>query len=205
MFTGLITDVGTIDRASETDAGRAFRVSCGYADLVPGESVAANGACLTVRECGAGWFAAAAVGTTLGRTTLGSWQAGRRVNLERALRASDRLGGHVVLGHVDAVAQVTDVRQAGDARLVDIALPADLAPLVVSHGSIAVDGVSLTVNAIADPGLVQLSLIDFTLRHTTLGDLRPGDRVHVEADVVGKYVQRLAAGALAGAYAPAPL
>lgn len=205
MFTGLVTDVGTIDRVSTTEAGREFRVSCRYDDLAPGESVAVNGACLTVRECGAGWFTAAAVVTTLGRTTAGVWAAGRRVNLERALRASDRLGGHFVLGHVDAVARVTAVRPDGDARLVDLALPAAVAALVVPHGSIAVDGVSLTVNALLEPAGVQLSLIDYTLHHTTLGALAPGDDVHVEADVVGKYVQRLAAGAVAGAYVPDPL
>jgi riboflavin synthase len=199
MFTGLITDVGTIERVAATAAGREFRVRCGFADLVPGESVAVNGACLTVRETEAGWFTAAAVTTTLERTAMGSWEAGRRVNLERAVRASDRLGGHYVLGHVDSVAVVADVEQAGDATLIDIALPASLAPLVVPHGSIAVDGVSLTINALRDPAQVQLSLVEYTLRHTTLGALRRGDQVHVEADVIGKYVQRLAAGSLAGA------
>lgn len=199
MFTGLITEIGTIDRVSETGAGCEFRISCGYADLVAGESVAVNGACLTVREWGPGWFTAAAVTTTLGRTTMGSWSRGRRVNLERALRPSDRMGGHFVLGHVDAVADVTDVTSFGDARLVEIALPAALAPLVVPHGSITVDGVSLTVNALRDPACVQLSLIEYTLRHTTLGALAAGDAVHIEADVLGKYVQRLTAGSYVGA------
>lgn len=196
MFTGLISDVGTIERAAVTPAGREFRIRCGYDDLSPGESVAVNGACLTVRETGPGWFTVAAVTTTLERTAMGGWDEGRRVNLERALRASDRLGGHYVLGHVDAVGEVADVAQAGDARLVDVMLPAALAPLVVLHGSIAVDGVSMTVNALREPALVQLSIIEYTLRHTTLGDLRTGSRVQVEVDVIGKYVQRLAAGAL---------
>jgi riboflavin synthase len=197
MFTGLITDIGIIERVATTAAGREFRVRCGYDDLAPGESVAVNGACLTVRETAAGWFTAAAVNTTLERTAMGGWEAARRVNLERALRASDRLGGHYVLGHVDAVAEVVEVGQQGDARLVDVALPVQMAPLLVQHGSITVDGVSLTVNALRDPSFVQLSLIEFTLRHTTLGDLRVGSQVHVEADVIGKYVQRLAAGSLA--------
>jgi riboflavin synthase len=197
MFTGLITDIGIIERVATTAAGREFRVRCGYDDLAPGESVAVNGACLTVRETAAGWFTTAAVNTTLERTAMGGWEAARRVNLERALRASDRLGGHYVLGHVDAVAEVVEVGQQGDARLVDLALPVQMAPLVVLHGSITVDGVSLTVNALRDPSLVQLSLIEFTLRHTTLGDLCVGSQVHVEADVIGKYVQRLAAGSLA--------
>ena len=198
MFTGLITDVGTIERVAATAAGREFRIRCKFADLAPGESVAVSGACLTVRESAAGWFTAAAVHSTLARTAMGTWEAGRLVNLERALRASDRLGGHYVLGHVDAVAEVTDVAEAGDAWLIDVALPAALAPLVVLHGSIAVDGVSLTVNALHDPVQVQLSIVDFTLRHTTVGALKPGDQVHVETDVIGKYVQRLAAGSLAG-------
>jgi riboflavin synthase len=197
VFTGLITDVGTIDRVAATAAGREFRVRTAFEGLVPGESIAVNGACLTVRACGPGWFTVAAIETTLGRTTIGGWEAGRRVNLERALRADDRLGGHIVLGHVDAVAEVTGVVQSGDARLVDLELPRDLGPLVVPHGSITVDGVSLTVNALRDPAHVQLSLIEFTLGHTTLGGLTAGDRVHVEADVIGKYVQRLAAGSLA--------
>lgn len=199
MFTGLITDVGTIERVAATAVGREFRIHAAFADLAPGESVAVNGACLTVRESAAGWFTAAAVQTTLDRTAMGAWDAGRRVNLERALQASDRLGGHYVLGHVDAVAEVTDVAQAGDAWLVDITLPAALSPLVVLHGSISIDGVSLTVNALHDPAQVQLSLVDYTIRHTTLGDLKPGDQVHVEADVIGKYVQRMTAGSLAGA------
>jgi riboflavin synthase len=196
MFTGLITGTGTIERVSETEAGREFRIACSYDDLVDGESIAVNGACLTVRDHGAGWFSVAAIQTTLGRTAMGSWQAGRKVNLERALKASDRLGGHFVLGHVDAVGEVVGVSVAGDARLIDVMLPDALAPLVVLHGSITIDGVSLTINALREPATVQLSLIEFTLRHTTLGSLEAGHDVHVEADVIGKYVQRLGVGAL---------
>lgn len=191
MFTGLIDDVGTVARVAETDAGREFLIECGYRDLVDGESIAVNGACLTVVEHADGWFVVRAVVTTLDRTTVGSWDAGRRVNLERALRVGDRLGGHFVQGHVDGVAGVEKVQQRGDARLVDLALPAGLADLMVQHGSVTVDGVSLTVNDLPAPGALQLSLIEYTLRHTTLGDLAVGDRVHVEADMLGKYVQRL--------------
>ena len=191
MFTGLIDDVGRITSVAPSDAGREFRIECRYTDLVQGESIAVNGACLTVRECGQNWFTAAAVATTLDRTTMGSWDAAGRVNLERALRVGDRLGGHFVQGHVDGVATVEDVRQKDDARLVDLALPPGLAELMVPHGSLAVDGVSLTVNELPAPGMVQLSLIDFTLRHTTLGALSAGDRVHIEADMLGKHVQRL--------------
>lgn len=191
MFTGLVDDVGTITDISVSSAGRVLRIQSRYGDLVDGESVAVNGACLTVLARGDDWFSVAAVETTLGRTAMGEWRAGRRVNLERALRVGDRLGGHFVQGHVDGVATVDGVRQRGDARLVDLALPAGLAELMVPHGSVAIDGVSLTVNELPAPGALQLSLIDFTLRHTTLGDLAVSDRVHVEADMLGKYVQRL--------------
>ena len=191
MFTGLVDDVGIIERVAATAAGREFRVRCRYDDLAAGESIAVNGACLTVLRHGPGWFSVAAVNTTLERTTMAGWQAGRRVNLERALRAGDRLGGHLVQGHVDGVARVTGVRAAGDARLIDLALPAGLGELMVHHGSIAVDGVSLTVNDLLAAEVVQLSLIDYTLRHTALDTLAEGDTVHVEADMIGKYVQRL--------------
>jgi riboflavin synthase len=199
MFTGLITDVGSIDRVSATAAGREFRVRTAFRDLVEGESIALNGACLTVREHGEGWFTVAAVVTTLDRTTIADWSEGTRVNLERALAFGDRLGGHLVQGHVDTVATVIAVAQRDDAWLIDLRVPPSLMPLMVPHGSITVDGVSLTVNAIPGADLVQLSLIEFTLRHTTLGSLRAGDRVHIEADVIGKYIQRLAAPHLAAA------
>ena len=191
MFTGLVDDVGTVERVTNTSVGREFRIRCRYDDLAEGESVAVNGACLTVRGRGAHWFTAAAVTTTLARTTLGEWQSGRRVNLERALRVGDRFGGHLVQGHVDGVARVIHVRTAGDARVVDLALPVGLTDLMVRHGSVAIDGVSLTVNDLPGPDVVQLSLIDYTLRHTALDGLHDGDAVHVEADMIGKYVQRL--------------
>jgi riboflavin synthase len=193
MFTGLIDDVGVVERVERTEAGRELRVASRYAGLVTGESIAVNGACLTVREHGEGWFSVAAIVTTLDRTTIGSWEAGRRVNLERALRLGDRLGGHMVQGHVDAVAVVEAVQRRDDALLVDLKLPDELEPLMVPHGSVAVDGVSLTVNALPAPGILQLSLIEYTWTHTTLGALRPGDGVHVEADMIGKYVRQLVA------------
>lgn len=193
MFTGLIDDIGVVERVERTDAGRELRIRSRYTDLADGESVAVNGACLTVRRSGDGWFSVAAVVTTLGRTTIGDWETGRRVNLERAMRLGDRLGGHLVQGHVDDVGIVEEVRRLADAILVDVRLPADLEPLIVPHGSVAVDGVSLTVNALPAPGILQLSLIEFTWRHTTLGELRAGDRVQLEADMVGKYVRQLVA------------
>jgi riboflavin synthase len=191
VFTGLIESVGIVSSVRESPAGREFIIDSGYDGLVDGESIAVNGACLTVREHGDGWFAVAAVATTLDRTTTGEWLAGRRVNLERALRVGDRLGGHFVQGHVDGVARVVDVRQRDDARLIDLALPSGLADLMVLHGSVTVDGVSLTVNALPGPETLQVSLIEYTLRHTTLSELDAGHRVHIEADMLGKYVQRL--------------
>ena len=190
MFTGLIEHVGEVDSVRQTEAGREIRIRAPFTDLTSGESIAVNGACLTVRELGQGWFDAAAVLTTLERTTIGNWNKGKRVNLERALRPGDRLGGHIVQGHVDCVAIVAARDQAGDALLIDVSVPASIESLLVLHGSVAVDGVSLTVNELK-PGGLQLSLIDYTLRHTTLGELRAGSRVHVEADVIAKHVRRL--------------
>ena len=193
MFTGLVDDVGVVERVERTEAGRELRIASRYVGLTTGESIAVNGACLTVREPGEGWFTVAAIVTTLDRTTIGSWEAGRRVNLERAMRLGDRLGGHLVQGHVDAVAHVESVHRRDDAMLVDVRLPDELEPLMVPHGSVAIDGVSLTVNALPAPGILQLSLIEFTWTHTTLGALRAGDGVHVEADMIGKYVRQLVA------------
>lgn len=196
MFTGLVTDVGTIERAADSAAGRELRVRCSWADLAPGESVALNGACLTVRERGDGWFTVAAVRTTLARTTIGAWREGTRVNLERALRVGDRLGGHFVQGHVDGLGVVIARRRAGDALLLAVRLPEELARLLVAQGSVAVDGVSLTVHELLDGPAVELAIVEYTERHTTLGALREGDRVHVEADVVAKHVQQLLAAQL---------
>src|SRR3954447_20260701 len=191
MFTGLIDDVGVVERVERTEAGRELRIASRYTGLATGESVAVNGACLTVRERGPGGFTVAAIVTTLDRTTIGSWDVGRRVNLERALRLGDRLGGHMVQGHVDGVATVERIHRRDDALLVDARLPDDLDSLMVPHGSVTIDGVSLTVNALPAPGILQLSLIEYTWTHTTLGALRTGDGVHVEADLIGKYVRQL--------------
>lgn len=194
MFTGLVDDVGTIQRVATTAAGRELRVGTRHADLRTGESIAVNGVCLTVREHGAGWFSTAAVQTTLAVTTIGQWTTGQRVNLERALRPSDRLGGHFVQGHVDGVARVTRADVEGDALLIELALPPGLSDLVVDRGSIAVDGVSLTVVGLPTTDTVQLSIIDHTRRHTTLGALQPDDLVHVEADLIAKHVKKLLEG-----------
>jgi riboflavin synthase len=190
MFTGLIEQIGEVKSVRQTDAGRELRIQAPFNDLVAGESIAVNGACLTVRDFGPDWFEAAAVTTTLERTTIADWKQATRVNLERAMRAGDRLGGHIVQGHVDCVGVVVARELRGDALLVDVSVPQSMETLFVMHGSIAVDGVSLTVNDIK-PRALQLSLIEYTLRHTTLGDLKPGNRVHVEADMIAKHVRRL--------------
>ena len=187
MFTGIVDDVGTIERVATTAAGRELRIRTRYADLVDGESIACNGACLTVREHGEGWFTVAAVVTTLDRTTIGDWREGTKVNLERAMRSLAR----IVQGHVDCVGEVTAVSRRGDALLVDVAVPEEIALLMVPHGSVTVDGVSLTVNALVGGEGFQLSIIEYTEGRTTLGGLRVGSRVHVEGDVIAKHVQRL--------------
>lgn len=191
MFTGLVEDVGTIEQVRDTPAGRELRVRSRFGDLSAGDSVALDGACLTVREIGSGWFTVAAVVTTLDRTTIADWTAGRRVNLERAMLAGARFGGHLVLGHVDGVGVVSHVETQGDARIVNVTVPESLSELMIPHGSLTVDGVSLTVNELPAPDTVQLSLIEFTLSHTTLGELRPGRRVQIEGDVIGKYARRM--------------
>ncbi|HEV8509614.1 MAG TPA: riboflavin synthase [Gemmatimonadales bacterium] len=173
-----------------------LRIKASYKGVKKGESIAVNGACLTVERVVKGGFTVHAVATTLGRTLIGEWEKGRRVNLERALRAGDRLGGHFVQGHVDGIGVVekttsNGTASSGHAWLIDITVPRDVAETTVLHGSITIDGVSLTVNAIPRTGVVQVSLVPFTREHTTLGRLTTGDRVHVEADVLGKYVRQL--------------
>ena len=190
MFTGIVDSVGRIDSVSLNN-GAELRIQAGYRDVKKGESIAVNGACLTVERVVKGGFTVHAVATTLGRTLIGEWRKGRAVNLERAVRAGDRLGGHFVQGHVDGVGAVERVAAADDALLVDIRVPREVTETTVLHGAITVDGVSLTVNALPRAGVVQVSLVPFTREHTTLGGLASGDRVHVEADVLGKYVRQL--------------
>jgi riboflavin synthase len=201
MFTGVVSAVGLVRAVRPSAGGIELDLEASYTDLAPGESVAVDGACLTVERQGSGWFGVHVVGTSLDRTMFGGYAPGRRVNLERALRMGDRLGGHLVQGHVDGIGTVQHIADRADARLIDVAVPDDLAALSLPLGSIAVDGVSLTVNARPDPFVVQVSLIPFTLQHTTLGDRRPGDRVHLEGDTVGKWVRHLmsAGGRVSGA------
>ena len=197
MFTGIVSALGRIESVSSNggsgtgDGGRVLRIRAPYRGLKKGESIAVNGACLTVEKVAKGSFTVHAVRTTLGRTLIGGWQKGRAVNLERAVRAADLMGGHIVQGHVDGVGTVERVAPADDALLVDVRVPNEVEETTVLHGAITVDGVSLTVNALPRAGVVQVSLVPFTREHTTLGKLEQGDQVHVEADVLGKYVRQL--------------
>jgi riboflavin synthase len=197
MFTGLIETTGTIDSIERTEQGVALKITAPFNDLTDGESIAINGVCLTVLAYGPGWFTVAAMVPTMGRTSIGDWAAGHSVNLERAMRPETRLGGHIVQGHVDGVGEVKKVKKEGDAVLVNVKLPKGLSKTLVLHGSVALDGVSLTVNGLKGDKL-QVALIDYTLRSTTLGSLERGSRVNVETDVIGKYVQRLVAPYLKG-------
>ncbi len=191
MFTGLVDAVGSVRSVRPAGGGIELDINAPYPDLTAGESVAVDGACLTVERQGPGWFGVHVVRTSLERTAFGEYAAGRRVNLERALRLGDRLGGHLVQGHVDGVAVVERVTDREDARVIDLVVPEDLAALSLPLGSLTLDGVSLTVNARRSSAAVQVSLIPFTLQHTTLGERRPGDRVHLECDTVGKWVRHL--------------
>ncbi len=197
MFTGIVSAVGRVTRATrhtgngKRETGLALTIQAPFKGVKPGESIAVNGACLTVERAVKGGFSVHVVETTAGRTLFGEYAAGRRVNLERALRATDRLGGHIVQGHVDGVAVVQRVERRGDAWVYDLRVPDAVRQVSIPHGAITVDGVSLTVNDLPAMDLVQVSLIPFTREHTTLGTLGVGDRVHVEGDVLGKYVRQL--------------
>ena len=193
MFTGIITAIGTVRESVAMNGGRDLVIDAPWDDIEPGESIAVDGACLTVTRCGAGWFAVHVISTSLERTNFAGYAAGRRVNLERALRVGDRLGGHLVQGHVDGLGSVRSVGEHDGAWLIEIGIPDEVASVSIPLGSIAIDGVALLVNALPAPGVVQVSLIPFTLEHTTLGARVAGDQVHVEGDTVGKYVKQLAA------------
>lgn len=194
MFTGLVTDVGIIRAVEPDGGGRRLRIATAYRRLVIGESLAVQGACLTVTGKGPGWFEVRVVATTLRRTRFGRIRPGAAVNLERALRAGDPLGGHLVQGHVDGVGTVVARRTRKGARVLDIRAPAAVTRASIPLGSITVDGVSLTINALPRPGIIQVSLIPHTLAVTTLAALEVGSEVHLEADVIGKYVAGLLKG-----------
>jgi riboflavin synthase len=191
MFTGLVEGVGHIDAVERSEDGARLKVSTELAaELAHGDSVSVNGACLTVVEVDGGWFSAEAMRETLSRTSLGMLTPGAPVNVELPLRAGDRLGGHLVQGHVDGLGRVGDAVDDGFARVVRIEARPELLRYMVEKGSIAVDGVSLTVAAVDDASFT-VSLIPETLERTTLGDLAPGAEVNLEVDVLAKYVEKL--------------
>ncbi|MBI3982479.1 MAG: riboflavin synthase [Gemmatimonadetes bacterium] len=191
MFSGIVTAVGRVNSARRNGEALSLVLESPYADLVVGESIAVSGVCLTVTSTEGGRFTVDVMGPTRDRTRLGGLAAGAEVNLERALAVGDRVGGHFVQGHVDGLCRVTRAREVGDTLLVDIELPPEVAEVTVLHGSIAVDGVSLTVNAIPEAGSAQVALIPHTRAHTTLGRVRVGDRLHIEGDMMGKLVRQL--------------
>ena len=193
MFTGIVTARGRVSAVTRHVDRLRMTIAAPYQDVAPGESVAVNGACLTVVQVAEGEFTVEVIVTTRGRTRLAELRAGDRVNLERALAVGDRMGGHFVQGHVDGLGTVVRVAAVEDAILLDVDIPSEVAEVTVPHGSIALDGVSLTVNAVPAPGRIQVALIPFTRQQTTLGALAPGDQVQVEGDLIGKVVRQLVA------------
>jgi riboflavin synthase len=194
MFTGLVSAVGVVREVRQDENGLELTLTASFDQVMQGESIAIDGACLTVIDHGREWFRVHVVRSSLDRTGFSEYRSGRRVNLERALRVGDRLGGHLVQGHVDGIGTIERVTTREDARLLDLTVPDDIADVSMPLGSITLDGVSLTVNAIPRSGLVQVSLIPHTLEHTALSDRKVGDRVHLEGDIIGKYVRHLLRG-----------
>jgi riboflavin synthase len=191
VFTGLIADLGTVAALERDDAGATLRIDSALArELAEGDSVAVNGVCLTAVDVGEGGFRAQAMNETLERSSLGGLSDGSRVNLELALRAQDRLGGHVVQGHVDGTGTITAIRQEGFSRVIAVEVQPRLARYLVEKGSVALNGVSLTVSALSDHAF-EVSLIPETLERTNLGETQRGDTVNIEVDVLAKHVERL--------------
>ncbi len=203
MFTGIIKDVGKVTGVTKRNGGLRLRVQYGnsaeFSTLSIDESVSLNGACQTVVAVGEGWFEVDTVEETLSKTTLGTFRQGSKVNLERAVRPLDRLGGHFVLGHVDCAAVVHEIRALGSSSELWIAFPDAFSPFIVSAGSITIDGISLTV-AKLDALLFAVAIIPYTFAQTTLHSLLPGSRVNLEFDILGKYVARQI-----GAHASSPV
>ncbi|MDX9840672.1 MAG: riboflavin synthase [Desulfobulbus sp.] len=199
MFTGIIQGLGTLVDKRSAGGGMIFVLEADFelTDPEEGESIAVNGACLTARDIRGRRFGVDVSPESLARTGLGRLQSGSRVNLERALRLSDRLGGHLVSGHVDAQARVEERRSTGDFTLFTFALDPGLTKYIIEKGSVALDGVSLTVNS-CERGRFAVSIIPHTLQVTTLGRLKPGDQVNVEVDMIGKYVEKMLAEKPAG-------
>jgi len=197
MFTGIVTDVGTV-RSAEQRGDLRLTIATGYdletVDL--GASIACSGVCLTVVDKGGDWFAVDLSGETISRTSAGLWQEGARLNLERSLRLGDELGGHIVTGHVDAVGTVVAAKPDGDSLRVEIEVPRALGAMIAPKGSVTLDGVSLTVNTVEDAGestRLSINVIPHTASATTLGHLRPGRQLNVEVDVLARYLDRMLA------------
>ena len=193
MFTGLVEDVGAVESVERSDDGATLRIATKLGpEIAGGDSVAVNGVCLTASGAAPGGFEAQAMNQTLAVTALGGLEEGKRVNLELAMKASDRLGGHIVQGHVDGVGEVLSVAEDGFARRLRVGLEPELLRYAIDKGSIALDGVSLTIADLGD-SWAEVSLIPETLERTNLGTLVPGSKLNVECDVVAKYVERLMA------------
>ena len=198
MFTGIVTDVGIV-RSAEQRGDLRLVIETGYdLDTVDlGASISCSGVCLTVVDKADDWFAVDVSGETISKTTADHWREGAKLNLERALRLGDELGGHIVTGHVDAVASVVGTCPEGDSTRVGISVPKELAPMIAPKGSITLDGVSLTVNDVrdAEDGSTHFSvnIIPHTARHTTLGELTGGQQLNVEVDVLARYIDRMLA------------
>ena len=196
MFTGIITDIGTV-RSAEQRGDLRLTIGCSYdlATVDLGASIACSGTCLTVVDKGPDWFAVDVSGETVSRTAAGLWREGARINLERALRLGDELGGHLVTGHVDGVGTVVGACPDGDSLKIGIAVPAELGPYIAVKGSITLDGVSLTVNEVrdADDGTTHFSvnIIPHTAAHSTLGTVEPGHQLNLEIDVLARYLKRM--------------
>jgi riboflavin synthase len=191
MFTGIITDIGTI-RAVKQEGDTRFEITTAYdlSTVAMGASISCNGCCLTVIEKGPDWFAIQASAETLSKTTLGQWQPGTRINLERALMIGDELGGHIVSGHVDGLGEIVSIIPEGDSKRFTFRVPPELARFIAPKGSVAIDGTSLTVNEVAGETF-GVNIIPHTQTVTTWGDARPGQRVHIEIDMLARYVARL--------------
>ncbi|MEQ8227595.1 MAG: riboflavin synthase [Rhodospirillales bacterium] len=191
MFTGIITDIGRIRAIEQADDGRLeIETAFNTAGIDIGASVSCSGCCLTVVEKGAGWMAFEASGETRRLTTIGNWTDGTRVNLERALKAGDELGGHIVSGHVDGLAELAERVPEGDSLKLTFRAPETLAPYIAAKGSVTLDGVSLTVNTVADRDFT-VNIISHTQEQTTLGGLTVGTAVNLEIDMLARYVARL--------------
>ena len=191
MFTGIVTDVGRVRAVRDTNRDRRFEIETSFdlADVDMGASVSHAGCCLTVVDKGDGWFAVEVSGETLAMTTLGAWKAGTRINLERAARAGDEMGGHIVSGHVDGVGEVLSVVPEGGSHRLRIRAPRPLHRYIAPKGSITVEGVSLTVNEVEDD-VFGVNIIPHTWEVTTLGSLEPGSAVNLEIDMLARYLAR---------------